>query len=125
LFRKASIILQPYLAVGVVPHQLAFPGLISHVPSKTDWTNWLDMYVWSSGLVVLVSDLPVKEAVNSFTAALEQAAPDLRAALSESEDEVMSIDSPTWVDAYGRHRESLDAARVELLERMATAVATE
>jgi hypothetical protein len=96
-------------------HKYADLGL---PPSEADWTDRLDQYAFSSGLMTIVSSAPVDEGVRGFTAALERAAPDLLMAVSRKRQDIVGHGINPWTEAYRKHEEALEVARIELLTRM-------
>jgi hypothetical protein len=63
-------------------------------PDKGDWEDWLDYYAFSSGVVLIVCSAQVADAVNAFTAALEEAAPDFREAVESKAGTLVPADDP-------------------------------
>ena len=92
---------------------------LGYPPSRQHWVDWLDDYAFIEGVVLIVCTPSVADAVAAFSAALEAAAPDLRASLPEGPTDVAVVDDQNaWISAYRAHQAALDDARRVLLAQM-------
>lgn len=80
-------------------------------PTREDWADWLDHYAFTAGVVMIHGTSEVVAGVQAFTAALEDAAPDLRLATESARGD-------EWRAAYGPYKKRLEVARQDLVDRM-------
>lgn len=90
-------------------------GELGYPPTQTDWSDWLDQYSYHSSLVSLLGSAAVADGVETFTAALHDAAQDLGDVLLPQGGDGIA---DGWAEAYRTHQEALEVARDRLILRM-------